>query len=570
MKVIGRSSKLFLLAFALLAAPRLGLSAQNWTKARSGAFETVTDDGKRSATQSLSQFEQFKYALGYVLGKPDLRLDPPVRILLFKNGAELAAENCAGLTEGRDRLNICAVTDGQLSPGTLRALTRHLLENNFTAMPAPVERALVSFFSTVESNGTRVTWGIPPAAEERTREWAMLHRIVTQPDYSGKARIYLRNLASGMDRPAAIRNALGEDARKFEADTDAYFQAGNFQSVPAPGKPINPDRDFSVTSLTADEATLMRADLLTPKSTERYRELIGLKKHVAESNEGLGLLAARKQDLAHAREYFQAALDAGSKNFVMMTAYAGMIEDTAKAIKVLRDAIAIDPKYAPARWLFGERTNDPRMTLFQWKKATELSPRNSLWWEKYAKLNQDRQQWAEAGRAWLAAAQSAPDEAHREQYLAARGSIDEKRLNGEDEIRRRELAQKTKELDDLKNQARKEIADLEARVNKNGISSKDAVFDWAEVNGTTVDGQLEKVDCIGKQYRLQISTANTKNLQFLIVDLNKLEFIGERVKLTCGIQKPRAVRVTYRPVTEKAPAAPGLTGQVTSIEFPLK
>ena len=24
------------------------------------------------------------------------------------------------------------------------------------------------------------------------------------------------------------------------------------------------------------------------------------------------------------------------------------------------------------------------MTLFQWKKATELSPRNSIWWAKYA------------------------------------------------------------------------------------------------------------------------------------------------------------------------------------------
>lgn len=553
----------FLLAILLL--PGLCPAAPTWTKARSGSFEAISEDGKRSATQALAQFEQFTFALGSVLGKPDLRMDPPVRILLFKNAAELNTEGCTGLQQGRDRLNVCTVGEAQLSPETLRGLTKILLDNNFSAMPPAIEQALITFFGTLESKGTHVTWGTPPPPSERTRDWAMLHRIITQPDYAGKARVYLHNLAAGMDRAAATRNALGEDAKKFDADTDNYYAAGNFPTATAPYRPINPDHDFSVTTLTSDEGLLIRADLLNTKSAELYKQLLGLGKHQPEANEGLGLLATRANDLPHAREYFQAALDAGSKNAVMITTYAGLLEDTAKAVKLLQQAISIDPKYAPARWMMGEKSNDPRMKLFQWKQATALAPRNMDWWVRYAQLCVEQKQFQEAGRAWLSASQAAPDAAHREEYLANRGRIDEQRLHSEDEIRQREQAEQAREIEALKAQARKEIADLEARANKNAPSSKDPVFDWTEIHGETKEGTLDSVDCAGKQYRLHISTAGHQTFIFLIRDLSKIEFTGERVKISCTIQKPRAVSVTYKPL----PTGP-IAGEVTGLEFPAR
>ena len=117
------------------------------------------------------------------MGQPDLRLDPPLRIIVFKNAQELRAQCPPALVMGRDRLMACTTSEGQLPAGLLRELTRTLLENNFSRMPAPIEVALETFFSTVQSTAVHVTWGAPPPPAERTREWALLHRVITQSDY---------------------------------------------------------------------------------------------------------------------------------------------------------------------------------------------------------------------------------------------------------------------------------------------------------------------------------------------------------------------------------------------------
>ncbi len=137
------------------------------------------------------------------MGQPELRLDPPLRIIVFKNAQELQAQCSPPLRTGRDRLMACTTAEGQLPHSLLRELTRTLLENNFSNMPQGIENAIETFFSTVESNAVHVTWGAPPPPAERTRDWAMLHRIITQPDYAGKAKIYLHNLSAGMDPNAA-------------------------------------------------------------------------------------------------------------------------------------------------------------------------------------------------------------------------------------------------------------------------------------------------------------------------------------------------------------------------------
>src|SRR5579863_3491056 len=345
-----------LCALSLLSAfPARGVSAEpRWIKARLGSFEAISDDGRRSATQALSQFEQFSFALGTVMGQPDLRLDPPLRIIVFKNDRELLAQCPPALVIGRDRLMACATSEGQLPAGLLRELARTLLENNFSKMPTPIETALETFFSTVESSAVHVTWGGPPPPAERTREWALLHRIITQPDYAGKAKIYLHNLAAGMDKAAASRNAFAEDGPKFEAEADQYYAAGVFNTSAAPNRPINPDRDFNTTFLTSDEGELMRADLLTPASEGIYQSLLKAGKDVAEANEGLAALALRQKDNAKARTYMQAARNAGTTNFVMLTAYAKLETDQEKAIEILKEALTVDPKYAEAHWTFGE------------------------------------------------------------------------------------------------------------------------------------------------------------------------------------------------------------------------
>jgi hypothetical protein len=559
------------IVFGLLLPAGLAFGADaKWIKARLGPFESISDDGRHSATQALSQFAQFSFALGTVMGKPDLQLDPPLRIVVFKNAQDLRAECPEPITIGRDRLMACTTSEGQLPQGLLRELTRTLLENNFNRMPAPIEGALETFFSTVQSTAVHVTWGAPPPQNDRTRDWAMLHRIITQPDFADKARIYLHNLSTGADKALAGRNAFGEDAAKFDADTDRYYAAGVFNTSVAPNRPLNPDRDFKTTFLTSDEGELIHADLLTAKSAATYQELLAAGKHVAEDNEGLALLAMRDKDTAKARTYMEAARKAGTRNFVALTQYAAMEPDAARAETILKEALTIDSKYAPAHWALGQKLDDPARRMAEWKQAVNLAPRNYEWWAQYAQLCVDQKQFAEAGRAWVAAAQAAPDVQHREQYLSARELIGTQRLDAEDAERRKEAAAKSAEMDKLKADARREIAEMEARANTRPLTPAEAArtVDWFDDSRSEkAAGMLTRVDCSGKQVRLSVKSDEGRTATFLVPDLQQFE-IKSGETLTCGVQKPRRVIISVKPPDKDKPTAKSSTPEAIGMEFP--
>jgi len=564
MGILGRTG----IGAGLLAAIAAnGVAADpHWVKARLGSFEAISDDGRRSATQALSQFEQFRFALGSVLGQPDLRLEPALRIIVYKNAQDLQNQCPPGLITGRDRIMACTTAEGQLPAGLLRDLTRRLLENNLSKMPPPIETALETFFTTVQSTAVHVTWGTPPPPAERTREWALLHRIITQPDTAAQAHIYLHNLAAGTERGAASRNAFGADSARFETEVDQYYAAGIFGTAVAPNRPLNPDRDFNTTFLTSDEGQLMRADLLNAASAAIYQSLLQAGKQTAEANEGLAMLALRDKDLAKAQPYMEAARKAGTHNFVALTTYAGLLDDPARAIEILKEALTLDPKYAEAHWVFGEKLRDqpPRM-MMEWKQAVNLAPRNYEWAARYAELCMDLKQYAEAGRAWMAAAQAAPNADLREQYLSARSHIEEQRLAAEDAERRREAAAKAAEMDRLKNEARKELAQLEARANGNPLSAeeKTKVVEWFDDSGTQkLTGSLVRVQCAGKQLRLSVKNDAGETLTFLVPDAKQFE-IRNGDSLACGAQKPMAVSISFKPAAKGSKDA----GEATLLDF---
>lgn len=550
---------------ALALASNLA-AADQWVRARLGPFESISDDGRNAAVQALSQFEQFRYALGSAMGVAELRLDPPLRILVFRDAKEMAAAGCDGIGMGRDHLMACSVASGQLPAALVRQLTKRLLETNFTGIPPATEQALETFFSTVESNAVHVKWGAPPPVAERTREWALLHRLITQPEMAGRAHIFLHNLATGMDTNGAIRS-LGEDPAKFQAETDGYLAAGVFTAVQAPNRPLNPDRDFNTAILTADDGQLARADLMGPSAEALYVALLKAGKHAAEANEGLGFLALRAGDEAKAGEYFAEAYKAGSRNVVAMTTYAKAEKHYDVAIEVLRKALTIDPKYAAAHWELGDKYDDPKQRLAEWKVALGLAPHNVDWWVSYAKLNEGQKQWAEAGRAWMSASQAATEPAKKEEYLRARGAIEQQRLDDEAAEKRRDAAEKAAEIEKLKTQARKEIADMEARANAANTKKGDnaAVVDWwDEANAATLNGTLTRVDCAGKQLKLSVKDASGAVRVVAIHDANGISVTGGSMKFSCGVQKPREVTIRYQPAKD---AASGVLGEVTGFEY---
>ena len=551
---------------ALLLAAGLPLHADGqWIRAKLGSFEAISDAGRTPAIQALSQFEQFRYALGVAMGQPDLKLDPPLRIIVFHDEKSMDAKGCRGIRAGRDHLMACAVSNGnsnsQLPPELIRALTRRLLEANFTGIPAKTEAALETFFSTVQSNGVHVTWGAPPAPAERTRDWALLHRMITQPDTSGRAHIYLHNLANGMDSNGAIRS-LGEDVNAFNADVDRYFTAGVYNAVQAPNRPLNPERDFNTTVLTSDEGRLAHADLLGTGAEADYQVLLKAGKFLAQANEGLGFLALNANNPEKAREYFEAARKAGTRNVIALTALGKMQKNYDTGIQILKEALTIDPKYAPAHWELGDKIDDAPRRLAEWKQATALDPHNVDWWVSYAKLNEGQKQWAEAGRAWVAAAEATSDPMKRLEYLNARGSIDGLRMEDEAAQRRREADEKAAEIERLKAEAKRELREAEAKANLGNkpVDASTAV-DWWDDKSATLAGTLTRVDCAGNQLKLEVRETGGAT-RTLLVDPAGIDVQGGDHKFACGPQKPRAVVVHYTPSTVK-----GLFGQVTALEY---
>jgi tetratricopeptide (TPR) repeat protein len=427
-----------------------------------------------------------------------------------------------------------------------------------------MEHALETFFSTVQSNTIHVTWGAPPPRAERTREWALIHMLITTPEYSGRAHIYLHNLAEGMNSNGAVRS-LSEDPDKFNAAVDAYYMAGVYNTAVAPNRPLNPDRDFATTLMTSDEGQLARADLLTPGSAAIYESLLKAKKMVAEANEGLAIIAMRDNDNLTARNYMEEALRQGTKNVVALTQYASRLKDSERAIEILHQALTIDPKYPEAHWALGEKIADGPRRSTEWKQAVALAPRRYDWWEKYAELCVSLKMYAEAGRAWVAAAQAAPDVDHREKFLAARGSIDQLRMDDEAAERRKQAAAQAAEMARLKSAAQKELADLEARVNTKAPSPDVKTVDWFDVNGSEhIEGTLTRVVCSGKQYQLEVKGEVGKLQRLLITDPAQVGISGGDPTIACGVlKKPRPLTVTFKPTKDSK----GFVGEVTGIDF---
>ena len=164
--------------------------------------------------------------------------------------------SAAPVTEGRDRYTIVLGEKSPVTPEIYSELTRLFLKSNTTQMPAAFERGLISFFSTFEVNGIRITVGKPPAKPDL--DWARIHLLVVDPDYFGKIRVLLYNLRHGVADDPAYRNAFGKSAAEVEAAAKKHFAAGNFQTTSLSSRPMS-EADFPERQVSDAEAGLARA-----------------------------------------------------------------------------------------------------------------------------------------------------------------------------------------------------------------------------------------------------------------------------------------------------------------------
>jgi tetratricopeptide (TPR) repeat protein len=548
--------------FAWISLSPALLAADHWVRYTSGPFEVLTDAGEKAGQETMVRFEEFRHALGTIVGEDDLETPQPVRIVVFKNSHGWTSP--APIAMGRDRYAIVLGEKAPVEPAVYRELTKLLLNSNINRMPAAFEHGVVEFLSTFEVSGIHITVGAPPPQPDL--DWARIHMLAVDPQYFPKIRILLYNLRKGVDEDAACQNAFGKSAAEIETLAKRHFAAGNFQTTTISSLPMAPS-DFHERPISDTDMRLARADLLAgEQSATEYRSLLNDHLKIPDSEEGLGLLALRDRHNDDARGYFAAAMEAGSTSARCYIEYARLERDDEKADKALLRAAGINPKLDEPFAMMAERDTDPQKRLAHWKAAAERNPRNASYWQALAECYLADHNFNEASKAWREAEQAATDPAERERMRQARVAVEGQRLDYEEAEKRRQAEEEAREVQKLKEQAQAHVHELEAKYNGNSKPAADAVpwSDFPHPDGK-IAGNLKQVDCLGKQARLLIESDDHKLVKLLVTDPGKIAISGSnQAQLGCGAQKPRHVTIEYYP---KANTRLATAGEVATIEF---
>ena len=523
---------------------------------RSGPFHVLSAVGDKAAREQMAQLEQFRHALGSALGKSDLHLVWPVRVLVLKNpGAQT-------LELGRDAYMTSNVD--------LTKLARLLIDQNTQRLPSDIEEGLIALFSTLQVSGTHITLGTPPAPAARTRAWARMHLLNVDPAYAGRIRVMINNLEQGSDLDVAYRNAFEKNAAQIDKQLDGYVAAGNFGTATVSARALSALRDFHPATADAITSQLALADLAlathSPTASKAYTAL-----HGPEASEGLGLIALEQKHASQAAGLFASAIESETKS-ARTYFEAGLLEsNTTKARKSFHKASELNPLWAEPLYRAALLDSDLDTAAGLLKKAAQIDPRNVEYWQALAKTETAATRFIEAQKAWGGAERAAATIEERDRIRQVRLQLQGERADHEAAERRRKAEEEAADLERVKNQSMAAIHAAEAASNKKmnpkGEIAPKAVEWWSGPEaGGKVDGTIQRFDCLGRQGRLVIQAGDGTTIQLLVRDASQLVVSGgSELTLACGAQKAaRRVLVLYNPKPDRKS---GTAGEAVSIEF---
>lgn len=440
-----------ILIAVLLALPAFA----DWVEYRSGPFHVFTDAGDREGRESLTRLEQLRHVLGTQLGKPDLTTVFPVHVVLFSNQkAYLPYVLPKPLIDGGFATLAAWTADTPMTRDLLRAITQRLIDDSAGRMPDEIETALDDLFSTIQVSATRVSLGAPLPEGEltggRLRAWAKLQMLATQPDFSGKLRIYLNNLQQTGEEDTASRNAFNLTAGQLAERADAYARTGKFESAPMIGRALNPNRDF-------------------------------IEKEVPKP----------------AMDALLAELKAQGTNFPPESPRGRLAKNNLASLELATKAV---PKWAEPHFRIAALETNPGAKVGRLKAAANLDPRNSGYWQLLARAQAEAGLFADAEKSWTAAERAAPNSAERARIHQSKLDLQERRAEADLAERRRLREEEARELQNLKDAALAEVRAAERGANErlaeNAGSTKGAVAWYGDPTGTEVVGMLTRVDCM--------------------------------------------------------------------------
>jgi hypothetical protein len=554
-------------AFLFLFLAVLLRADDHWIGLKSGPFEVFSSAGEKPARETLMYLEQFRETLRIITGKEEMKMVWPVRVLIFKRTPP-AQPN---LAIGRDGRMLAISESGAFPRESVKELARILLYENTTQLPQAIETGLIELVSTLEVNGTRVTLGAPVPEAERTHGWALMQLVTTNPDYAGRSRVMVSNLEHSGDFEAACHNAFEKTAKQINDQADAYLKSGNFATTSVSGRALSPVRDFKGMQLDADDGKIAVADLLLAAGSKQaeaaYTSMQG-----ARAAEGLGLIAIKEYKDNQARGLFQSAIESKSESARAWLELGRLEPDAAKAVKDLKRSSELNPNWAEPYLRMAERQDDLTQKAELLKKAANLDARNIDYWQLLAKTETAAKDYPAAQKAWAGAERAAANDEERARIHQVRLQAEQERADFEAAEKKRIADEREQDRQRVKAQSDAAIHAAEEaagkRLNPEGkaLPKPEGWYEAMQGGDATVEGMLARLDCLGKQAKLVIQTADGKTIQLLVGDPSQIVIAGGGEKaLACGIQKSsRKVSVQYK---AKPNAKLKTAGVATTIEF---
>jgi hypothetical protein len=511
-------------AVLLLFAAGLAPAAEKWTEYRSGPFRVLSDAGDKPAREALNTMEQLRHVMGTLLGsKEGLDTVWPVELVLFPNQKAYGPHALPQPFIDGGSMTLCAWTaDTPLSHDFLRGLAAILLHDNAGPMPDIIETAVTDLFATTKVDGTHVTIGTPPSGAElpdpRMRPWAKIQMMATNPDYTGKLRVYLNNLQQSGDESAAVRNALDIPMAELDKRVDAYLNAGIYLPVTIGGRALSPNRDF-----------------------------------------------IEKPSPELAVDAVLAELQSAGKSFPEESPRGLAAKGTPASLELAAKA---NPRWGEPHAKLAALEHNTQVKIDELKIATKLSPRNVGYWQQLAEAQEAADKLDDAAKSWAQAERYAPNDEERARIHLARMEQGERRAEFDISERKRLAAERAADLERVKAAAAAEVHAAEDAANQRlgGLKSGEKPVEWwTQEQGQYITGTLTRVDCVGGSMRLTIQSASGPVLRLAIEDPQTLTVREGSAEFACGIQKPtRKIGVVH---DGKANQKLGTSGSIKVVEL---
>jgi tetratricopeptide (TPR) repeat protein len=550
-----------------------------WVELRHGPFVVYSDAGAEPARAALVHLEQFRFAVGESVGKPEPLLIWPVTVVVRKPGKDVAP---AFMGFSRDGWILAWPAGSQPPAGVFHDLAKAILEGNLPRPMAPgFEAAIASLYSTLEVQGQRWRLGVPPPAPDRTLEWALLHRLAVTEESTSRCRVFLSNLANGAEEEIAWRNAYGQPtggpwSAKMREAASVYLKAGQFGTKLLPAKLIM-ERELHELPALPSRIRLLAGDLALgrnapPAEIRAAYETALNEKASPAGHEGRALALLLQGRIEDAHDELVAATaqpGAGPRAWYEL---ARMEKDPARKFTLLEEAVKLNMRWAEPFLELAAMEPGPVRREVHLKKASELRPRDTQVWLRLAQTQFDLKHFADAEKSMRVALDAAPDETSRAELTRRFEEFQQARGDAEGAVRKRQKDEDKAELEGLKNEALANVRKAEQAANaKAGSVKAQKTVPWIDgPPAQSVTATFKQFDCLGKRARLVLEQ-DGKPLRLLIPDTSQILIVrsdgteGGNAKLACGAQRPApSVKIEYVARPDKAA---GTSGDAISIQF---